>query len=98
MNVLVVGGAGYIGSHCVRQLIAAGHRPVVLDNLAYGHRKAVAQDIPFYAANLGDTPTVLNILRQEKIELVMHFAAFCYVGESVTAPVKYYENNVVATL
>ena len=98
MNVLVVGGAGYIGSHCVRQLIAAGHRPVVLDNLAYGHRKAVAQEIPFYAANLGDTPTVLNILRQEKIELVMHFAAFCYVGESVTAPVKYYENNVVATL
>ena len=98
MNVLVVGGAGYIGSHCVRQLIAAGHRPVVLDNLAYGHRQAVAQEIPFYAANLGDTPTVLNILRQEKIELVMHFAAFCYVGESVTAPVKYYENNVVATL
>ena len=98
MNVLVVGGAGYIGSHCVRQLIAAGHRPVVLDNLAYGHRQADAQEIPFYAANLGDTPTVLNILRQEKIELVMHFAAFCYVGESVTAPVKYYENNVVATL
>jgi UDP-glucose 4-epimerase len=98
MNVLVVGGAGYIGSHCVRQLIAAGHRPVVLDNLTYGHRKAVAQEIPFYAANLGDTPTVLNILRQEKIELVMHFAAYCYVGESVTAPVKYYENNVVATL
>ena len=98
MNVLVVGGAGYIGSHCVRQLIAAGHRPVVLDNLAYGHRQAVSQEIPFYAANLGDTPTVLNILRQEKIELVMHFAAFCYVGESVTAPVKYYENNVVATL
>ncbi len=98
MNVLVVGGAGYIGSHCVRQLIAAGHRPVVLDNLVYGHRKAVAQDIPFYAANLGDIETVKNILRQEQIELVMHFAAYCYVGESVTNPIKYYENNVSAPL
>jgi UDP-glucose 4-epimerase len=98
MNVLVVGGAGYIGSHCVRQLVAAGHRPVVLDNLVYGHRAAVAPEIPFYAANLGDTETVGHILRQEKIELVMHFAAYCYVGESVTNPLKYYENNLAAPL
>lgn len=98
MNVLVVGGAGYIGSHCVRQLVAAGQRPVVLDNLVYGHRQAVANDIPFYAANLGDAQTVKNILCQEKIDLVMHFAAYCYVGESVGAPLKYYENNVSATL
>ncbi len=98
MNVLVVGGAGYIGSHCVRQLVAAGHRPVVLDNLVYGHRRAVAPEIPFYAANLGDTPTVINLLRQEQIELVMHFAAYCYVGESVTAPLKYYDNNLAAPL
>ncbi|MBI5380347.1 MAG: UDP-glucose 4-epimerase GalE [Opitutae bacterium] len=98
MNVLVVGGAGYIGSHCIRQLVAAGHRPVVLDNLVYGHRAAVAADIPFYEGNLGDPATVGRILQHEKIELVMHFAAFCYVGESVTAPMKYYENNLVATL
>ena len=54
MNVLVVGGAGYIGSHCVRQLVAAGHRPVVLDSLVYGHRAAVAPEVPFHSCNLGD--------------------------------------------
>lgn len=98
MNVLVVGGAGYIGSHCVRQLVAAGHRPVVLDNLVYGHRAAVAPDIRFYDAHLGDEAAVGKILRDEKIEVVMHFAAFCYVGESVQKPLKYYFNNVAATL
>ena len=98
MNVLVVGGAGYIGSHCVRQLIAAGHEPVVLDNLVFGHRKAVDHSIPFYDCDLGDCEAVGRILRDEQIELVMHFAAFAYVGESVTEPRKYYENNFVATL
>ena len=98
MNVLVVGGAGYIGSHCVRQLLAAGHRPVVLDNLVFGHRGAVPEDVPFYPVNLGNEKEVGKILRKEKIELVMHFAAFAYVGESVTDPLKYYFNNVSATL
>jgi UDP-glucose 4-epimerase len=98
MNVLVVGGAGYIGSHCVRQLLAAGHRPVVLDNLVFGHRPAVAPDIPFYAVNLGDEEAVGRILERESIDLVMHFAAYAYVGESVSDPLKYYFNNVVATL
>ena len=98
MNVLVVGGAGYIGSHCVRQLIAAGHKPVVLDNLVYGHRAAVPEDTPFYPTNLGNEKEVCKILRKEKIELVMHFAAYAYVGESVTDPLKYYFNNVAATL
>jgi len=98
MKVLVVGGAGYIGSHCVRQLVAAGHSPVVLDNLVYGHREDVAPELPFYTGDLGDEALVGRILRDEKIELVMHFAAYAYVGESVTAPLKYYFNNVVATL
>ena len=98
MNVLVVGGAGYIGSHCVRQLLASGHRPVVLDNFVYGHRDAVRREVKVYSGDLGDEALVGRILRDEKIELVMHFAAFCYVGESVTAPLKYYFNNVVATL
>lgn len=98
MNVLVVGGAGYIGSHCVRQLLAAGHRPVVLDNLVYGHRAAVDPSIPFHDVNLGDAPAVERILRAEHIDVVMHFAAYCYVGESVTDPLKYYFNNVAATL
>ncbi len=98
MNVLVVGGAGYIGSHCVRQLVAAGHNPVVLDNLIFGHRAAVAKDIPFYPTNLGNESEVGRILRKEKIDLVMHFAAYAYVGESVTDPLKYYFNNVAAPL
>ena len=98
MNVLVVGGAGYIGSHCVRQLAAAGHRPVVLDNLVYGHRGALAPGVKLHEGNLGDEAFVGRVLRDEKIEVVMHFAAYCQVGESVKEPLKYYFNNVVATL
>lgn len=98
MKVLVVGGAGYIGSHCVRQLSEAGHEPVVLDNLVFGHRSAVGKEVTFYNADLGDSDAVGKILRDESIELVMHFAAFAFVGESVTEPRKYYENNFVATL
>jgi UDP-glucose 4-epimerase len=98
MNVLVVGGAGYIGSHCVRQLVAAGHRPVILDNFVYGHRAAVPAGVTLHEANLGDEAAVGRILREEQIEVVMHFAAYCYVGDSVTNPMKYYFNNVVAPL
>jgi UDP-glucose 4-epimerase len=98
MNILVVGGAGYIGSHCVRQLIAAGHRPVVLDNLVYGHRAALPPGVLFHEADLGDEAAVGRVLATEKIDLVMHFGAYCYVGESVTDPLKYYFNNSVAAL
>ena len=98
MNVLVVGGAGYIGSHCVRQLARAGHRPVVLDNLVFGHRAAVAPGVPFYEAELGDEEAVGRVLAAERVEVVMHFAAFAFVGESVHDPLKYYFNNVAATL
>ncbi len=97
MKVLVAGGAGYIGSHCVRQLIAAGHEPVVLDNLAYGHRPAVPAGVKFIEASLGDTGALERIFSAEKFDLVMHFAAFCYVGESVKTPMKYYINNCSAT-
>ncbi len=98
MNVLVAGGAGYIGSHCVRQLRAAGHRPVVVDSLVFGHREALAPDVAFHQVDLADEPAVRAILQNERIDVVMHFAAFAYVGESVGDPLKYYFNNVVATL
>jgi len=93
-----VGGAGYIGSHCVRQLALAGHQPVVLDNLVFGHRAAVAPEVPFYRAELGDEDAVGRVLAEERPDVVMHFAAFAYVGESMGDPLKYYFNNSVATL
>ncbi len=94
MNVLVIGGAGYIGSHCVRQLMAAGHRPVVLDNLSYGHTAALTGGVPFYMGDLADPEAVGKALDAEKIDAVMHFAAFINVGESVENPLKYYKNNL----
>lgn len=97
MKVLVAGGAGYIGSHCVAQLLATGHDPVVVDNLAYGHRAALPAKVRLIEADLGEAAAIDRILAEEKPEVVMHFAAFCYVGESVKAPLKYYLNNVTAT-
>lgn len=99
-QILVVGGAGYIGSHTVKQLIAAGHDVVVLDNLVYGHRDIVdtALKVEFIEGDIGDRPLLDKIFASHNIGAVMHFAAYAYVGESVTAPAKYYQNNVVATL
>ncbi|MBT8044855.1 MAG: NAD-dependent epimerase/dehydratase family protein, partial [Verrucomicrobiae bacterium] len=98
MNVLVVGGAGYIGSHCVRQLQKADHTPFVLDNLVYGHRAAVADDVPFFNQDLGNRAAVRTILEENNIDVVMHFAAYINVGESVNVPLKYFENNVGNTI
>ena len=98
MKVLVAGGAGYIGSHCVRQLLHAGHEPVVSDNFVYGHRAALPAGVRLYEAGLSDAAALDRLFAAERIEVVMHFAAYCYVGESVTNPLKYYLNNVGATL
>lgn len=95
MNVLVIGGAGYIGSHVARGLAEAGHRPVVLDNLSRGYREAVS--CPLVTADLGDAAAVAQALQVHGIEAVMHFAAFAYVGESVEKPAMYYRNNFSAT-
>jgi UDP-glucose 4-epimerase len=97
MNVLVVGGAGYIGSHMVRRLDQSGHRVVVLDNLATGFRQAVTAG-RLIVGNMSDRVLCGQILREEKIDAVMHFAASALVNESVSQPAKYYENNVIATL
>jgi len=79
MKVLVVGGAGYIGSHCVRQLEKHGHEPIVVDNLVYGHKQSLAKHIPFYETDISDEMYIRKILKEEKIEMVMHFAAYAYV-------------------
>lgn len=99
MKILVVGGAGYIGSHTVRMLQSGGHSPVILDNLSAGHSEAARRlGVPLEDADLGDLDRVSRLLAQFKPDAVMHFAAFALVGESVTEPSKYYHNNVVATL
>jgi len=98
MNVLVPGGAGYIGSHAVKQLIEAGHRAVVVDNLCRGHANALHPQAAFYQLDLGDTARLVEILRQHAIDCVMHFAALAYVGESVQKPLDYYQNNTAGTI
>jgi UDP-glucose-4-epimerase GalE len=97
MRILVTGGAGYIGSHTVKLLLARGHDVRVLDNLVFGHRAAVPAD-RLTVADLADIPAVDHILLTHRIEAVVHFAAFAFVGESVKHPAKYWQNNVVNTL
>src|SRR5688572_30230191 len=94
MAILVTGGAGYIGSVTTELLRERGEQVVVLDNLSRGHREAVAPDIPFYEGDVGDTVLVSRIVQQHEIDACIHFAAFAYVGESVSNPIMYYENNV----
>lgn len=100
MRVLVTGGGGYIGSHTVRALQNAGHHPIVLDNLVHGHRDLVEQvlQVPLVVAQLGDRQRLQTILSQERIEAVLHFAAYTTVGESVADPVPFYRNNVGDTM
>ncbi|MDK8262111.1 UDP-glucose 4-epimerase GalE [Lactobacillus delbrueckii] len=94
MKILVVGGAGYIGSHAVRRLVADGNDVVVLDSLFTGHKEAIDPKAKFYQVDLLDKDAVADVLKKEKIEAVMHFAAYSLVGESVKKPLKYYKNNV----
>ncbi len=99
MNVLVAGGAGYIGSHTVKRLKEAGHSPVIYDNLSRGHRTVVdILKVPAVAADLNDRETLVRTLREHKVDTVMHFAAYAYVGESVEKPLMYYQNNVATTV
>jgi UDP-arabinose 4-epimerase len=96
-NILVTGGAGYIGSHTCKALAAAGYCPVTLDNLVHGHRRAVRWG-PLVRADLGDRERLLQVLDDFEIEAVVHFAAYAYVGESMREPAKYFRNNVANTL
>ena len=88
--ILIVGGAGYIGSHANKELTKRGYKTLILDNLIYGHQESV-QWGEFIEGDLGDTTRLRKIFTQYKIDAVMHFAAFAYVGESVTDPKKYSE-------
>lgn len=94
MRILVVGGAGYIGSIAVKELIRQGNNVVVLDALYTGHKKAIDPKAKFYHGDIANKFLVSQILRNEKIDSVMHFAAYSLVPESVKNPLKYYDNNV----
>jgi UDP-glucose 4-epimerase len=94
MRVLVTGGAGYIGSVIVEELVAAGHQPVVYDSLARGHTGAVIAGVPLVRADVNDTPTLLATLRDHQIEAVIHMAALIEVAESVAHPEQFFANNV----
>jgi UDP-glucose 4-epimerase len=97
MRILVTGGAGYIGSHTVRLLLERGHQVVVYDNLCMGHRQSVPAEC-LVVGDLNDGDRLDHVLLINRIEAVVHFAAFSFVGESVGNPAKYYQNNLVNTI
>ncbi|MBE6452093.1 MAG: UDP-glucose 4-epimerase GalE [Alphaproteobacteria bacterium] len=97
-KILIVGGAGYIGSHTVKHLLKYGYDCVVADNLSCGHLEAVADEAVFEKADLMDKKSLGAVFQKHKIDAVIHFAALSLVGESVVNPQKYYHNNVIGTI
>lgn len=97
MRILVLGGAGYIGSHTVYELVDAGYEVIVIDNLLTGFKEAVHPQAKFYEGEIRDKIFLDNILSKEKIDGVIHFAASSQVGESMKNPLKYYNNNLCGT-
>jgi UDP-glucose 4-epimerase len=97
MSILVLGGAGYIGSHAVHQLLEKEYKVVVVDNLETGHQQAVPSKAVFYKGDIREKEFLRSVFQKEKIEVVIHFAANSIVGESMTNPIKYFGNNVYGT-
>lgn len=97
-RIVVTGGAGYIGSHAVRALCDAGHAVAVLDDLSEGHAQALPHGVELVQARLQDRDAVRQLLRSHQADAVMHFAAWLKVGESVSKPIEYFNNNVAGTL
>lgn len=97
MQILVTGGAGYIGSHCVKILANKGYDVIVVDSLITGHQEAVDDRAKLYIGDIGDYAFMMQVFKENDIKGVIHFAAFSLVGESMTNPYKYYENNMGKT-
>jgi len=98
LNILVTGGAGYIGSHFVKQLVKVGYNAVVLDNLSRGHKESVPANVNLEIVDLKDYKSTRTIFNKYKFDAVVHFAAYAYVGESVENPELYYTNNLIGTM
>lgn len=98
MNVLITGGAGYIGSHTVAEILRFGKKVVVYDNLSKGHRSAVPSEVPLIQGDIRDRERLAGVFRDYSIDAVIHFAASSLVGESMERPSEYYNNNVWGTL
>ncbi len=98
MKILVCGGAGYIGSHTIAELLEKGYEVIAIDNLGTGHEKAVFPDAKLFVGDLRDENFMDKVFRENKINAVIDFAAYSLVGESVSEPLKYYENNMYSTL
>jgi UDP-glucose 4-epimerase len=98
-TILITGGAGYIGSHTVRHLVSIGKQIVVLDNLVFGHKDAIIDSaVELVIGDVGDRDLVRSLFKKYNFSAVVHFAAFAYVGESVTDPLKYYWNNTAGPI
>ncbi|OZU88282.1 UDP-glucose 4-epimerase GalE [Virgibacillus indicus] len=97
MSVLVLGGAGYIGSHAVYQLIDQGENVIVVDNLETGHKEAIHPEAVFYQGDIREIDFLRSVFEKESIDAVIHFAAYSLVGESMEKPLKYFDNNVYGT-
>ncbi|WP_156290645.1 UDP-glucose 4-epimerase GalE [Oceanobacillus salinisoli] len=97
MSVLVLGGAGYIGSHAVYQLVEQGEKVVIIDNLETGHKEAIHPKVTFYEGDIRKLDFLRTVFEKESIDAVMHFAANSLVGESMERPLKYFDNNVYGT-
>ncbi|MBQ3544601.1 MAG: UDP-glucose 4-epimerase GalE [Lachnospiraceae bacterium] len=97
MSILVLGGAGYIGSHTVYSLIEKGYEVIIIDNLETGHKDAIHPKARFYQGDIRDIDFLNNVFSKEKVDSVIHFAANSLVGESMSNPLKYYDNNVNGT-
>lgn len=97
MNILVTGGAGYIGSHCTKILLEEGYNVSVIDNLSTGYKSAVDSRATFHQVDIKDKDSVVSVLQKDKIDAVIHFAAYSLVGESMGDPLKYYDNNLYGT-
>jgi len=98
MAILVLGGAGYIGSHMVDTLLTEGRDVVVVDNLLTGHREAVPAGVPFYEVDIRDKDAMREVFKQEKVDQVVHFAASSIVPESMSDPLKYFDNNTAGMI